>query len=281
MATTLGNLGTNLSKQARYAEAEAVHRRALEIRLRILDPADPHLALTLNNLATTLDEQNRQAEAEALHRRAVDIVRKARGDDHPETTMAMNNLAGNLDWQGKAEEVADLRRRVLAIRERTLPANHPDIAVALNNLAASASILGNVVEEERLRRRALAVASLALRADAPDLALYIANLGWWLVNHGRQKEGTSFLRRAHSIYARVHPGAHPSVIEAQVSLASALLRGGGTPEARTRYRIAAVGVDQRMRAFRDFNSSAQTELRRYRPLFLNQVEASWRLGTAQ
>ena len=90
--------GRALEAQGKYAEAEAMHRRALAIRLKALGEGHPDTATSYNNLAATLRAQGKQpAEAEAMHRRALAIRLEGPGRGHtPDTAISYNNLAVTL-----------------------------------------------------------------------------------------------------------------------------------------------------------------------------------------
>ena len=156
----LNNLASLFEQQGRYAEAEPLYRRALEISAgagdgpfargeepgqpcrmledrddsrgraalpprsgdpeEALGPEHPDTATSLNNLAEVLREQGRYAEAEPLYRRAITIFEKALGPEHPDTTSSLNNLALLLKQEGRYVEAEPLYRRALAIREKAL-----------------------------------------------------------------------------------------------------------------------------------------------------------------
>ena len=82
-ATSYNNLASTLRAQGKYAEAEAMHRRALAIKLKALGEDHPSTATSYNNLAETLGAQGKYAEAEAMHRRALAIRLKALGAGPP------------------------------------------------------------------------------------------------------------------------------------------------------------------------------------------------------
>ena len=79
MGTSLNNLAKLYDAQGKYAEAEPLHKRALQIREKALGPAHPNVATSLNNLALLYDAQGKYAEAEPLHKRALQIREKALG----------------------------------------------------------------------------------------------------------------------------------------------------------------------------------------------------------
>src|SRR5262249_9094365 len=97
-------LATTLRAQGKYAEAEAMLRRALAIRLKALGEGHPDTALSYNNLAATLHAQRKYAEAEPTLRPAPASQLKALGEGHPLTALSYHNLAWSLDRQRKYDE---------------------------------------------------------------------------------------------------------------------------------------------------------------------------------
>ncbi len=93
-ALYLNDYAVILWKLGRYAEAEPLYRRALEIREEQLGPEHPSVAMSLNNLASLLDAQGKYDEAEPLYRRALQICEQSLGTSHPTTNTIQKNLAG-------------------------------------------------------------------------------------------------------------------------------------------------------------------------------------------
>ena len=127
-------LGLLFKEKARYAEAEALFRRALAIREARYGPNDPSVATPLNNLAELLRVTNRLAEAESLLRRAL-AIGEAIAPNDPAVALYLNNLALVLMTTSRAAEAEPLMLRALAIREASYGPNHPNVATALINLA--------------------------------------------------------------------------------------------------------------------------------------------------
>jgi tetratricopeptide (TPR) repeat protein len=75
------------------ARAEAVYRRALAIKDRLLGSRHPDLAVTLSNLGALLVSEHRFDEAEALLRRALDIFEWALEPTHPSLALCRENHA--------------------------------------------------------------------------------------------------------------------------------------------------------------------------------------------
>ena len=73
MARTLHNLASVYNAQGKYAEAEALYKRALEIKEKALGADHPSVAMTLNNLAVLYQGQAKYADAAGLYERALAI----------------------------------------------------------------------------------------------------------------------------------------------------------------------------------------------------------------
>ncbi len=82
VARALNDLGMFYYRANRDAEAEPLHKRALEIQERALGPTHPDVVRTLHHLAALYYAQNRYADSEALLKRALEILREARNNAH-------------------------------------------------------------------------------------------------------------------------------------------------------------------------------------------------------
>ncbi|KAI9923368.1 hypothetical protein MW887_009938 [Aspergillus wentii] len=95
------NLGSVLSSQGKYEEAEGTHRRGLEGYERVLGPEHPSTLTSVNNLGLVLSRQGKYEEAEALHRRALEGYKKVLGPEHPDTLTSGSNLRSLLEQKGQ------------------------------------------------------------------------------------------------------------------------------------------------------------------------------------
>src|SRR6202040_2846756 len=113
------NLAMVHQAQGKYAEAEAVFKRALAIREQALGASHPDVAHALRNLANVYRDQGKHAQAEGLYKRALAI------QEHLQTVVEMGVM---YDRQGKYAEAEGLYQRALAGLERALGADHPRVA---------------------------------------------------------------------------------------------------------------------------------------------------------
>lgn len=148
-AGLLNCMAEYLFGRAAYDEAEALYRRALDIRQTRLGPEHLHVAQSLNNLALLLKNQGKFAEAEPLYRRALDIRRTQLGPEKPEVAQSLNNLGMLLKDQGRFSEAEPLLRRALDICETQLGPDHPATNKIRNNLGGLLTSSAQVGVERR------------------------------------------------------------------------------------------------------------------------------------
>jgi tetratricopeptide (TPR) repeat protein len=91
VATSLNNLAELYKTQGKYAEAETLRLRCLEIERKTLGENHPQFATSLNNLAGLYLAQGKYAEAEPLYQRAITIFLEKLGENHPNTQTVMMN----------------------------------------------------------------------------------------------------------------------------------------------------------------------------------------------
>jgi len=100
-------LAFNLNAQGKYAQAQPLFEKALEIRRRLLTDDHPSTAASYNNVAYNLNAQGKYAQAQPLFEKALEINRRLLTEDHPDTASGYNNVASNLNAQGKYLEARD------------------------------------------------------------------------------------------------------------------------------------------------------------------------------
>ncbi len=106
-------MALNLNAQGKFAAAQPLFEKALEINRRLLTDEHPRTASAYNNLAFNLGAQGRRAAAQPLYQKALEINRRLLTDEHPQTAQSCNNLAGNLRAQKKCGKAEPLFERAL------------------------------------------------------------------------------------------------------------------------------------------------------------------------
>ncbi|MFM7425444.1 MAG: tetratricopeptide repeat protein [Elainella sp.] len=161
LATSLNNLAGLYRAQGRYAEAEPLLLRALDITEQQLGAGHPHVARGLNNLAELYRAQGRYAEAELLHLRALDITEQQLGSDHPDVALSLNNLARLYESQERYAEAEPLYLRALSILLKMLGENHPYTQTVQSNFRGLLRRAVEAGQAEQLSDHPLTQAGLA------------------------------------------------------------------------------------------------------------------------
>lgn len=122
----MNNLAANLRDVGRYAEAEALQRRMIDVERAQKTTQEQSLAIYLANFGDTLMLQGKAPEAEAVLRRAremmLPVVRPQRPDQLGTFTL---NLGVAVHAQGRRDEALDLFRTALAELARDVGQQHP------------------------------------------------------------------------------------------------------------------------------------------------------------
>jgi len=101
---SMSRLATTFIFEGRYADAEALLREILALRLRILGREHMSTLATMNNLGTVLLREGRYSESEQTLREALELQIRFRGPNHPNTALTRYNLACAAALQGEREK---------------------------------------------------------------------------------------------------------------------------------------------------------------------------------
>ncbi|HEX2568812.1 MAG TPA: serine/threonine-protein kinase [Polyangia bacterium] len=212
-------LGHLHSGQGDFPQATAHHRRALEIRERLLGPSSLLVAQSLTNLGQVYDDQGKYDEARGVHERALAIEERILGPAHPDVATVLQNLGNVLDDQGHPEEALANYRRALTIRQAALGGEeNSGIANLLNNIGAVSFRLRRIPEALEYFTRSLTLRERALGADDPAVAMSLDNLGTVLFRQGRYAEALADHQRSLAIQEKALGPRHPYVSDALVGI---------------------------------------------------------------
>ena len=79
------NLAAEYRDAEKYAQAEPLFTRTIELRRRVLGEENPNTLLSMANLASLYRNQSRYTEAEQLYARVFEVRRRVLGPEHLET----------------------------------------------------------------------------------------------------------------------------------------------------------------------------------------------------
>ena len=254
-AQMLNTLGAVRQLQGKPDEAEAIHRRVLAIRLRVLGPDHLTVSETQNNVATLLLARGESSEARELAASALATRRKILGDGHPSLATLWHNLGAALRDEGDLPAAETHFRRAIAIFERSVGRVHPNTAGSLLRLATVLEERGDAEGAEALYRESLATYGETLgerNAKTGETRLYLARL---LSQRGVFPEALELAERAEEILVETRGARHWQVAAAATVRAACLIAlgdpGAGRELVETHRTVLEGERDPLARRFRD------------------------------
>ncbi len=193
-----------LLAQGKYAQAQPMLEKALEIHLHLLTDDHPYTAASYSNLAHNLNAQGQHPRAQSLFEKALEINRRLLTDNHPRTATCYNNVAYNLDDLGKYTAAQPLYEKALEIRRRVLTDDHPATAQSYDNLAANLNGQGSYAQAEPLFEKALEIRRRLLTDNHPATARSYINLAQNLDAQEKYGEAQPLYRKALETGRRAH-----------------------------------------------------------------------------
>jgi tetratricopeptide (TPR) repeat protein len=198
-----------LKVQGKYARAQPLCEKALEIFCRLLTDDHPDTASAYNELAYNLNAQGKYPQAQPLYEKALEIHRRLLTDNHPNTATLYNNVAMNLIAQGKYAQAQPLCEKALEIHRRLLTDDNPDTARSYNGVAYSLQHQGKYAQAQPLYEKALELSRRLLTDDHPLTARSYDNLAKNLNDQGKYAQAEPLLEKALEIRRRLLTDDHP------------------------------------------------------------------------
>jgi tetratricopeptide (TPR) repeat protein len=221
-ARTMKEQADALNAQGKYAAAQPLFEKTLEIHRRLLTDDHPETATSYNDVAFILNARAKYGAAQPLFVKALELRRRLLTDDHPDTAASYNNVAFNLNAQGQYAAAQPLLEKALEIWRRLLTDLHPLTARSYNNVAANLNAQGNYAAAQPLFERALAIHRQLLTDDHPDTAASYNNLAFNLKAQGKYATAQPLLEKTLEIFRRLLTDEHPNSALAYSNLASNL-----------------------------------------------------------
>jgi tetratricopeptide (TPR) repeat protein len=212
------HLAYQAGRQGRWAEAEAMNRRVLEARRRVLGDDHPDTLATGHNLARSVAGLGRWAEAEAAYRAVLGAKRRLLGDDHPDTLATRQSLTYVMADQGRYAEAETAYREIIAAMRRLGGDDDPNTLGARHNRASAIANQGRWAEAE-VAYRAILDAKRRVLGDRHPYTLSTSHrLAWALAAQGRWQEAEAMYREVLAVRLEVLGPDHPDTLATRRAL---------------------------------------------------------------
>jgi tetratricopeptide (TPR) repeat protein len=238
------NCGLYLLLRGTYEEAEAMHRRAWEIREEVIGHEHPDTLISVSDLGLVLSRQGKYKESEAMHRRVLKAREKVFGREHYSTLTSVNNLGLVLDMQGKYEDAEVMHRRALEAREKVFGRDDPYTLTSVSSLGGVLSRQGKYEEAEGMQRRAVEAREKLIGREHPNTLNSVSSLGNLLFRQGKYGEAEAMHRRALEAREKVLGREHPDTLTSVSNLGLVLDRQGKYEDAEVMHRRALGGSEK-------------------------------------
>ncbi len=227
LANTLNSLGVQYTLEGRYAEAEDVLRRALELlRMAGVGEDHPDTSKLKSNLAHLYLSKGDVARARPLLQEATDAMLAGAAAPGPETASQLNSMA-EFDFAiGAFDEAEELCLRSLDIYRQTGATDHPSSVYSMANLAAVYMSTSRYALAEALLLDALDLAERRIGSSSPVVFDLQGQLGSLALLRGRLDDAEALLVLALDGTRATRGSQHPDVAQTLESLVQVRLLQG-------------------------------------------------------
>jgi tetratricopeptide (TPR) repeat protein len=118
LAKSLNNMAALYHTQGKYAMAEDLYKRCLELKQQIFGEEHLEVAINLHNLAVLYSAKRRFEDAEPLYEKSLQLRERLQGAEHPELVTLLNNYSLCLKRMDKADQAKALEERATKISEQ-------------------------------------------------------------------------------------------------------------------------------------------------------------------
>ena len=202
-AQMLDALGRVNDQLGRFADAERMLRRALELRRSHLGDNHADVATTLTNLANVLFQTDRREEGLQLLREALAIQQRVLGPKHPDVALALAKIATRTSDVAAAES---LYRAARDIQRATVGPEAAAVATTDDDLADVLIARSNYDAAEDMLRESLRIRERLTGPDQSSATLsmiYLADL--LRLHRGQPVAAESLYNRAIDIMRQESP----------------------------------------------------------------------------
>ena len=175
LAVSFNNSGLLCHNRGAYDEALENYKKALDIRLKVLEPDHPDVATSYNNIGSVYADQGIYDKALEYYKKSLDIRLKVLEPDHPDVATGYNNIGFVYSKQGIYAKALEYYKKALDIKLKVLGSDHPSVAASYNNIGFVYSTQGNYAKALEYYKKALDLAGKSLGEQHPNTKNILKN----------------------------------------------------------------------------------------------------------
>ena len=244
LRTTLGEVYWEIGG---LTNAEAMYRRALELRMSGPGLNVSEATRTMSRLSHVLWREGKLTEAESLASQGIGMQRTLYGNTNLDLARSLESYAAILNSKGMGGQAASVLREALAAKETLLGHDNLEVADTMDDLGGLLITMPpSVVQGETTCQEALAIRSKVLGTNNP--LVIIATLRLQMIHFDRQghwSQEETTLRKLVDAERQLYGGPHPDLAQSLNRLASVLQRENQLPGSET-VRREALAMQQKL-----------------------------------
>jgi tetratricopeptide (TPR) repeat protein len=163
------DLADYYSAEGRYADAEKIYQKTLELKEDMLGRANPAIIPAVDDVARVSFAQMKYDQAADLIGRELRIMEREYGDNDPKLVPSLEQVARVLEAASKYPDAERFLTRAIAIREKASGGESAELAPDLTQLARVNVEKHNATGAEELYRRVLAIEQKKYSVSSPEL----------------------------------------------------------------------------------------------------------------
>lgn len=188
--------------------AEIQLKKALEIRLEVLEGRHADIAVSLYNFGKLLQAKGDFFQAETYFREALTILKKYHPNLKKEIASILNNLGYVVLLKNEKEESANIYRQEVKIRKELNGENHPEYALALIGVADVYVFKGEKHKALLIFQKSLSIFRQYYKTEHLDIATGLLRIAG-LIQYEDSKEAKKLLAESLEIKKRLLGNEHP------------------------------------------------------------------------
>jgi tetratricopeptide (TPR) repeat protein len=163
------DLADYYSAEGRYADAEKVYQKTLELKEDMLGRANPAIIPAVDDVARVSFAQMKYEQAADFISRELRIMEREYGEEDPKLVPSLEQVARVLEAASKYPDAEKYLGRAIAIREKASGPESAELAPDLSQLARVNAAKHNLPAAETLYERVLKIQQSKFSPNSPEL----------------------------------------------------------------------------------------------------------------